>query len=52
VLDSGVCYIFDTDGKKLGKAEAGNGAKAIKLDDVDTAYVLCINEIRKLTEFK
>ncbi|MBR1730993.1 MAG: hypothetical protein IJ725_00975 [Ruminococcus sp.] len=52
ILDSGECYIYDTDGKKLGKAEAGNGAVAIRLEDVDKAYVLGINDIKKITEFK
>ncbi len=52
VLDSGNVYIYDTDGKSLGKAKAGNGSKAVRLEDVDQAYVLCINEIRKLTKFK
>lgn len=52
VLDSGKCYIYDINGKFLGKAKAGNGSKAVRLEDIDKAYVLCINEIRKLTSFK
>ena len=52
ILDSGVCYIYDNQGKKLGKAEAGNGAIAVRLDDVDTAYILGINDINKLIKFK
>lgn len=51
-LDSGVCYLFDNDGKTIGKSDAGNGAIAVKLDNIDTAYVLGINDIKKLTEFK
>lgn len=51
-LDSGKCFMYDNEGKKLGSAEAGNGAIAVRLEDVDKAYVLGINEIRKLTEFK
>lgn len=52
VLDSGVCYLYDTTGKKLGKADAGNGAKSVRMEDMERAYVLGINEIRKITEFK
>ena len=52
ILDSGVCYIYDNEGKKLGKAEAGNGAIALRLEDIDKAYVLGINDIKKITEFK
>ena len=52
ILDSGECYIYDTQGKKLGKSDAGNGAIAIRLDDVDIAYVLGVNDINKITNFK
>lgn len=52
VLDSGVCYIYDTNGKKVGKAEAGNGAIAVRLEDTSKAYILGINDINKLTKFK
>lgn len=52
ILDSGMCYIYDNTGKKLGKAEAGNGAIAVRLEDVDKAYILGINDINKLTKFK
>ncbi|MCR5652273.1 MAG: DUF5711 family protein [Ruminococcus sp.] len=52
ILDSGTCYFYDNEGKKLGKAEAGNGAIAVRLDDIDTAYVLGINDIKKITEYK
>ena len=52
VLDSGMCYIYDSEGKMLGKADAGNGAIAVRLEDLSKAYILGINDIRKLTEFK
>lgn len=52
ILDSGMCYIYDNQGKKLGKAEAGNGAIAVRLEDVDKAYILGINDIDKLMKFK
>ena len=52
ILDSGVCYIYDNEGKKLGKASAGNGAVAVGLEDLGNAYILGINDIKKITEFK
>ena len=52
VLDSDKCYLFDTEGNRIGKADAGNGSKAVRLENVDEAYILGINEIRKIVEFK
>lgn len=52
VLDSDVGYLFDTDGNKIGKASAGNGAKALRLGNADEAYILGINEIRRIVQFK
>ena len=52
VLDSDKCYLFDTEGNRIGKADAGNGSKAVRLENVDEAYILGINEIRKIAEFK
>ncbi len=52
VLDSDECYLFDTDGNKLGKASAGNGSKAVALGNTDEAYILGINEIRRVVQFK
>ena len=52
VLDSGICYLYDAEGKKLGKADAGNGAISVRLEDLNTAYILGINDINKITEFK
>lgn len=51
-LDSDICYMFDTDGNKIGKAAAGNGAKAVSLDNTNEAYILGINEIRRIVKFK
>lgn len=51
VLDNNVAYLFDTNKTQLGKADAGNGSKTIKLDSSSSAYVLGINEIRKIIEF-
>ena len=52
VLQNNTCYLFDTDGTKIGKAKTGNGSLAVKLDSPSTAYILGINEIRKIIEFK
>lgn len=52
VLDSDTCYLYDTEGKKLGKADAGNGSKAVALGNTDEAYILGINEIRRIVQFK
>lgn len=52
VLDENTCYIYDTGGNYLGKQDAGNGSKAVSLSSSDSAYVLGINEIRKVIEFK
>lgn len=52
VLDNNVCYIYDTDGNKISKAKTGNGSKAIRLESPDSVYILGINEIRKVIEFK
>jgi hypothetical protein len=52
VLDDNICYLFDTDGNEIGKAKAGNGALSVKLDSPTSAYILGINEIRKVIEFK
>ena len=52
VLDNNKCYIYDTDGNKISKAKTGNGSKAIRLESPDSAYVLGINEIRKIIDFK
>ncbi|MEE3333113.1 MAG: DUF5711 family protein [Ruminococcus sp.] len=48
VLDSNKAYLFDTEGNLLSKTDAGTGSKAVALDSTDTAYVLGINEIRRL----
>ncbi len=48
VLDSNKCYIYNTDGKALGNVDAGTGAKAVRLESTDSAYILGINEIRKV----
>ncbi|MCH5298981.1 MAG: hypothetical protein J1E96_04370 [Ruminococcus sp.] len=50
-LDNTTCYLFDTAGNELGDADAGIGAKAIRLENTANAYVLGINEIRKISEF-
>ena len=52
VLASGKVHLYDSEGKDLGSADAGNGAKAVKLDGADSAYVLGINEIRRIIEFE
>ena len=52
ILDAGECCLYDTEGKGLGKSDAGTGAKSVRLEDLNRAYVLGINEIRKITEFK
>lgn len=52
VLDSSKCVLYNKDGKKLGSAGAGSSAKAVRLEDSSHAYVLGINEIRKIMEFK
>lgn len=49
VLDSNKLYMYDTDGKSYGSTDAGTGAKAVRLENTDNAYVLGINEIRKLS---
>lgn len=51
-LDSDRCYLFDTDGNKIGKADAGNGSKSVRLGNADEAYILGINEIRRIVQFK
>lgn len=51
VLDGARCFVFDSEGNKVGSADAGNGAKAVRLEGTSSAYVLGINEIRKITEF-
>lgn len=51
-LDSDKCYLFDTDGNQLGKADAGNGSKAVRLSNADVAYVLGINEVRRILRFE
>ncbi len=48
VLDSNRCYFFDTEGNAKGDVDAGTGAKAIKLENTDSVYILGINEIRKI----
>ncbi len=50
-LDNTMCYLFDTDGNELGNADAGIGAKSVRLENTASAYVLGINEIRKISEF-
>lgn len=50
-LDNTTCYLFDTSGSELSQADAGIGAKAIRLENTDSAYVLGINEIRKILQF-
>ncbi|MCH5303311.1 MAG: hypothetical protein J1E41_00485 [Ruminococcus sp.] len=52
ILDSDKCYLFDTEGNKVGKCDAGNGSKAVKLENTGEAYILGINEIRKIVDFK
>lgn len=51
-LDSDRCYLYDTEGNKIGKADAGNGSKAVALGNTDEAYILGINEIRRIVNFK
>lgn len=51
VLDDNVCYLYDTQGNKIGSKDAGDGSKVVRLESSDSVYVLGINEIRKLTDF-
>lgn len=51
-LDSDTCYVYDTDGRKIGKANAGNGSKAVRLGNTNEAYILGINELRRIVQFK
>ncbi len=50
-LDSTDCLMFDINGEELGKADAGVGAKSVRLSGTDNAYVLGINEIRQISGF-
>ena len=50
-LDSDTCFLYDTDGRQIGKANAGNGSKAISMSNTDEVYVLGINEIRRIVQF-
>lgn len=52
VLQNNTCYLFDTEGTKIGKAKTGNGSLAVKLESPSTAYILGINEIRKIIKFE
>ncbi len=52
VLQNNTCYLFDTDGTKIGKVKTGNGSIAVKLESPSTAYILGINEIRKIIKFE
>ena len=51
VLDGNNCYLYDTEGNKIGKKDAGNGAKVARIESTDSVYILGINEIRKLIDF-
>ncbi len=51
VLDSNTAYLYNIDSEYLGSADAGNGSKVVRLDSSSSAYVLGINEIRKIIEF-
>lgn len=48
VLDSSTIYLYDTNSEYLGKADAGAGAKSVRLENTDSAYVLGINEVRRI----
>lgn len=52
VLDNNVCYLYDTQGNGLGKADTGNGSLKIVLESADSGYVLGMNELRAIREFK
>ncbi len=51
-LDSDMCFLYDTDGRQIGKADAGNGSKAISMSNTDEVYVLGINEVRRIVQFQ
>lgn len=51
-LDSDNCFLYDTDGNKIGKADSGNGSKAVKLGNTGEAYILGINEVRRILKFE
>ncbi len=51
-LDSDNCFLYDTDGNKIGSADSGNGSKSVKLGNAGEAYILGINEIRRILRFE
>lgn len=47
-LSNDTIYLYDAQGNEMGSTDAGNGASQVRLFHENTAYVLGVNEIRKV----
>ena len=48
VLDGNMIYAFDSGGRQIHSSFAGTGAKALILNSDSEAYVMSVNQLRRI----